>query len=1177
MHADDVGDDGDTGFETVATGPVTVDELAGTGTALGNYVSSVACDSGKGSANGTSHTFSVDFGDQVTCTITNTRKGKIVVEKQVVNDNGGTALASAWTMNVSGPTNLSFAGSAAGVSNEVLPGSFTVGESGGPGGYALTYPTGGLPAGVAANDCDTQGQVSVGPGQTKHCVLRNDDIAPKLIVIKHVINDDGGTAVAGDFQMTVDDPGANPPSFPGAEAPGTEVVVDAGAYSVSEFGPSGYAPSFSADCAGSLALAETKTCTVTNNDLPGTLVVIKHVVNDNGGSAVASAWTMNVAGPTPLSFAGAEAPGTSNPVDAGAYKVTESGGPAGYALSYSGDCDADGDVTVPLGQTRTCILTNDDVLAKLIVIKHVVNDDGGTAVAGDFQMTVDDPGANPPSFPGAEAPGTDVPVDPGAYSVSEGGPAGYAASFSADCAGTIALGETKTCTVTNNDQPGTLIVIKHVVNDNGGSAAASAWTMNVAGPTPLSFAGAEAPGTSNSVDAGAYKVTESGGPAGYALSYSGDCDADGDVTVALGQTRTCILTNNDLPGTLVVIKHVVNDNGGSAVASAWTMNVAGPTPLSFAGAEAPGTSNPVDAGAYKVTESGGPAGYALSYSGDCDADGDVTVPLGQTRTCILTNDDVLAKLIVIKHVVNDDGGTAVAGDFQMTVDDPGANPPSFPGAEAPGTDVPVDPGAYSVSEGGPAGYAASFSADCAGTIALGETKTCTVTNNDQPGTLIVIKHVVNDNGGSAAASAWTMNVAGPTPLSFAGAEAPGTSNSVDAGAYKVTESGGPAGYALSYSGDCDADGDVTVALGQTRTCVLTNTKLPRGAINVIKTANPTSVKEPGGPVNFTVTVENTGRGERHDQLGGRRQVRQPRERGRRLAERLLRGAVRAHAGRRARRARSRRTCPATAGTSHVNVVTASGVDTSQNPVSDSDDATVTFTERLIDLVIVKDATSPTPLNEIVTYTMTVTNKGPDTATNVQLADPAPAGIRYISVVPGSPTCTVTPALLTCSLGTLEVGQSRTITLTARATVVGRHTNTATVTGSGGRETNPADNVDTAVTVVPQPAVPPTPKPKPTYCLTLTVTPKMITADGRPDTVKVKTTAGPKRVKGTMVRIKGAGVKKSARSNARGIATLRINPKRPGVLTITAVETKNQQVCGPRRIGAVGVFLPPLTG
>ena len=40
------------------------------------------------------------------------------------------------------------------------------------------------------------------------------------------------------------------------------------------------------------------------------------------------------------------------------------------------------------------------------------------------------------------------------------------------CTGTIANGETKTCTITNDDQPVTLHVIKHVVNDNGGDATA---------------------------------------------------------------------------------------------------------------------------------------------------------------------------------------------------------------------------------------------------------------------------------------------------------------------------------------------------------------------------------------------------------------------------------------------------------------------------------------------------------------------------------------------------------------------------------------------------------------------------------------------------------------------------------------------------------------------------------
>ncbi len=121
--------------------------------------------------------------------------------------------------------------------------------------------------------------------------------------------------------------------------------------------------------------------------------------------------------------------------------------------------------------------------------------------------------------------------------------------------------------------------------------------MNVAGPTPLTFAGAESPGTSNPVDPGAYKVTESGGPAGYALSYSGDCDADGDVSVGVGQTKTCTLTNDDAGGDRSSSSSTSSTTTAAMlVASAWQMNVAGPTNLSFAGAEAPGVSDPVERG-----------------------------------------------------------------------------------------------------------------------------------------------------------------------------------------------------------------------------------------------------------------------------------------------------------------------------------------------------------------------------------------------------------------------------------------------------------------------------------------------------------------------------------------------------------------------------------------------------
>jgi hypothetical protein len=87
-------------------------------------------------------------------------------------------------------------------------------------------------------------------------------------------------------------------------------------------------------------------------------------------------------------------------------------------------------------------------------------------------------------------------------------------------------------------------------------------------------------------------------------------------------------------------------------------------------------------------------------------------------------------LRVIKHVVNDDSGTSIAADFTINVTGTSPVPSTFPGAESPGTNVTITAGSYSVTETGPAGYVGFFSADCSGTIAASQTKTCTITNND---------------------------------------------------------------------------------------------------------------------------------------------------------------------------------------------------------------------------------------------------------------------------------------------------------------------------------------------------------------------------------------------------------------------------------------------------------------
>ena len=793
----------------------------------------------------------------------------------------------------------------------------------------------------------------------------------------------------------------------------------------------------------------------------GSLTVIKNVVNDDGGSATAGNWTMNVAGPTALSFAGAGAPGTTNQVDAGSYAITESGGPAGYALSYSGDCDASGNVSVPAGGSRTCTLTNNDRPATLIVKKVVVNDHGGTKVASDFSFSVN--GAAAVSF---EADGeNELSVDAGTYNVAEPAVTGYATSYSSCSNIQLSPGGTATCTITNNDQGAALIVKKVVVNDNGGTKVASDFSFQVNGGAAQAF---EADGQNDlAVNAGTYNVVEPG-VAGYTTTYHG-CS---NIVIPNGGTATCTITNDDKPATLIVHKVVVNDNGGTKVASDFSFQVNGGAAQAF---EADGQNNlTVNAGTHTVVEPA-VAGYATGYD-NCSQ---IVIPLGGSATCTITNNDHPAELIVKKVVVNDHGGTKVASDFSFQV-----------------------------------------------------------------------------NGGAAQ--------------SF---EADGQNNvTVNAGTYNVVEPA-VAGYTTSYQG-CS---NLVIPLGGTATCTITNNDVPRGqgSISVSKSANPTTIKEPGAAVTFSVTITNTSAdvdvtitnvvddkfGDLDDSDGNG----------------CFDVPINLVPGGKVNCTFTRQITGA-GGTTHVNVVTASGTDASGNSLTASDDARVDITPRLIDLVTVKDASSPTPLNGRVDYSLTVTNKGPDTATNVQLADPAPAGITYLTVSPSQGTCSLSPALITCSLGSIAAGQTVTIAITGRATAVGSHTNTATVTGGGGRETNPADNVDSAVTVVPAPLKPPTakPEPKPEVCLTLTVSPKMIKADGKPDKVTAKVTAGKKRVKGVKVSVSGAGVSKTARTNGKGVAVLRINPRKPGIITVTVVES-NQKLCGPKRIGVVGVFLPPLTG
>ena len=112
--------------------------------------------------------------------------------RNVVNDNGGTAIADQWSIHVksgsSEVTGSPQAGSESGTSYALNAGTYTASETGGPSGYTFTGFSG---------DCDTSGNVTVVAGQTKTCTLTNDDNTAHLKLVKTVTNDNGGAAVPG--------------------------------------------------------------------------------------------------------------------------------------------------------------------------------------------------------------------------------------------------------------------------------------------------------------------------------------------------------------------------------------------------------------------------------------------------------------------------------------------------------------------------------------------------------------------------------------------------------------------------------------------------------------------------------------------------------------------------------------------------------------------------------------------------------------------------------------------------------------------------------------------------------------------------------------------------------------------------------------------------------------------
>jgi len=116
-----------------------------------------------------------------------------------------------------------------------------------------------------------------------------------------------------------------------------------------------------------------------------------------------------------------------------------------------------------------------------------------------------------------------------------------------------------------------------------------------------------------------------------------------------------------------------------------------------------------------------------------------------------------------------------------------------------------------------------------------------------------------------------------------------------------------------------------------------------------------------------------------------------------------------------------------------------------------------------DLTIVKSAPPSATVGFGLTYSITVTNNGPISATNVVVSDTLPAGTTFTSATTSQGSCSGT-STVTCSLGTIANGANATISITVNTTTSGTITNTATVSASE-HDPVPSDNSSSASTAV----------------------------------------------------------------------------------------------------------------
>ncbi len=623
-------------FNDVAPGAYTITEAAVSGWKLTNLV----CNDANGSVdlNAGKATLNVGPNEEITCTYTNTKLGKIIVEKQTLPDGS--------------PGSFAFTGDAAGsigdngqiVVDNLVPGTYTSTE----GNPAPPFDLGS----IACDDANSTGNVGtrtatfhLEAGETVKCTFTNVKRGTITIIKDAVPND------PQDFGFTTTGSGLSPFSLDDdadATLPNNVVFsnVVPGDFSVTETDVAGWELT-GLVCSGTGGSTGVKSGSTANITLtPGGSATCTYT-NTKAGRIIIDKVTNPAADPASFEFhpsyganfflTDAASPNNSGDLKAGTYSVAELA-KAGWDLTGTSCSDGSPVTAIVLGagETVTCTFTN--TKRGTIIVEKQTSPDGAS---GSFAFTGD--------AAGSIGDGQHIVVNnlvPGTYTSTEAAATGWdlGAIVCDDANSTgntgtrtatfhLEAGETVTCVFTNV-QRGTITIIKDAKPDSAQDFTYSATGSGLSG---FSLDDDDNDTLSNmktfaNLLAGSYSVTE-GAVGGWDLT-SIDCTKAGgstavidgataNMTLTSGGSITCVYVNSKPSITIV-------KTAGTAADGVEFVTPPGPVTYHYIVTN----TGPVSlSGIVVIDDNGTPANTADDFAATCPK---TTLAAGESMTCTKT-------------------------------------------------------------------------------------------------------------------------------------------------------------------------------------------------------------------------------------------------------------------------------------------------------------------------------------------------------------------------------------------------------------------------------------------------------------------------------------------------------------------------------------------------------------